>query len=185
MGIKEIKLGRTASFVIAVGVAIALVSVPSYSSGQKLNLPEEVRSYATWPQLVKFPHPVPRELWLRCMPPTTADRERDSRTYGPHAEGYIRVYGNEAAVAATAGGKVTTFPVGAVLAKEKRLGLPDGSMQAVAFMAKRETAAFPDTSGWEFSYFPESGEPRRTHESCAACHLSARSTDYVFGKYPR
>ena len=174
-----------ASFVVAVGVGISLLPVPSHSSAQKLDLPAALRSYAAWPQLLKLPYQVPLELWVRCMAPTAADWERARRTYGPHAERYIRVYGNEAAVAATAGGKVTTFPVGAVLAKEKRLGSPDGSVQGVAFMTKRETAAFPNTGGWEFSYFPGSGEPRRTHESCAACHRSATATDFVFGTYPR
>jgi Cytochrome P460 len=154
------------------------------SAAKELKLTEEVRSYRNWPQLLKSPYQVPIELWIRCMPPTAADWATARQKYGPHAERYIRVYGNQATAKAVSDAKAP-FPVGAVLAKEKFLASPHGVPEGVAFMLKREQGAYPETGGWEFLYFPDSGDPRRTHQACAACHGSAAATDFVFGKYPR
>jgi len=170
---------------IAIGVSMSLLAAPSDPPEHGLGLPQELRLYRDWPQLLRSPYQVPVQLWIRCMAPTAADWEKARRTYGPHTERYIRVYANAAAATAASSENARHFPVGAVLAKEKLLGSPHGSVEGVAFMTKRPKAAFPETNGWEFSYFPDSSDMRRTHESCASCHRSAASTDFVFGKYPR
>ena len=64
---------------------------------------------------MESPLPVPLEFWIRCMPPTAADRPKARRTHGPHADRYILVYGNDAAANATT---KRPFPVGAVLVKD-------------------------------------------------------------------
>ena len=83
------------------------------------------------------------------------------------------------------GRKARHFPIGAVIAKEKLADSSDGNAEGVAFMAKRGTPQFAKTEGWEFVYYPQFGDSRRTHEHCAGCHQAAASTDYVFGQYPR
>jgi len=52
-------------------------------------------------------------------------------------------------------------------------------------MVKQPRSAFPETSGWEFRYYPSSPDARRTHEACASCHRAAAAKDYVFGQYPK
>jgi hypothetical protein len=52
-------------------------------------------------------------------------------------------------------------------------------------MIKRNPSQFRETGGWEFLYFPRSGDARRTHEACASCHHQAVARDYVLGEYPR
>src|SRR5262249_30148917 len=146
---------------------------------------EEVRSYREWSQVLKSPYQVPLELWIRCIAPTAADWATAREKYGPHAERYVRVYANQAMLAAISDTKAQPFPIGAVLAKEKLLGSPNGTPEGVAFMLKPPPGAFPETSGWEFRYFPDPGDPSRTQQACAACHRSAAATDFVFGKYPR
>ena len=121
------------------------------------------------------------DVWRR--PPSTGLGH--GRKYGPHTEHFIRVYGNQAATQAASAHERRSFPIGAVIAKEKFSSSPHGPAEGVAFMLKRETAQFPETGGWEFVYYPASGEARHTHEACAVCHRAAASTDYVFGQYPR
>ena len=169
---------------IAFAVALwsgALRSEPD----EQLRLPAELEKYREWTQLLKSPYQVPMELWLRCMAPTPVDWARARQKYGPHTERYIRVYGNQAAAQAVSAREKRPFPQGAVVAKEKLARSPDGRAEGVAFMLKREASQFPETGGWEFVYYPASGEARRTHEACASCHRAAASTDYVFGQYPR
>ena len=150
----------------------------------KLDLPVEFSKYKGWAPLLGSPHAVPLDLWLRCMAPTQADWARARQKYGPHTEHYIQVYGNQAATKAL-GPKARRFPTGAVIAKEKVAESPGGDAEGVAFMVKRGAPQFAKTDGWEFVYYPQSGDSRVTHEHCAGCHEAAESTDWVFGHYPR
>jgi hypothetical protein len=134
--------------------------------------------------LLKTPYQVPRELALRCMPPTAASRAADREKYGPHTERYIKVFGNKVAFDTVAAAERHAFPPGSVIVKEK-LATPESSVAGgVAFMVKHKPPQFAESGGWEFRYFP-AGDVRRTHESCAACHRGAAAKDYVFGSYPR
>jgi hypothetical protein len=148
-------------------------------SGDALSLPDAFANYKEWTQLLKSPYQVPLDLWVRCMAPTPAEWNAARRKCGPHTERYIRVYGNRLAVEAA--GATALFPVGAVIAKEKLLSSPHGSVAGVAFMVKRASSAFGASGGWEFLYFPASGDASRTHEACASCHRAAASKDYIFG----
>jgi mono/diheme cytochrome c family protein len=60
---------------------------------------------------------------------------------------------------------------------------PPGTVAGVAFMIKRGTPQFASTGGWEFAYYPRSGDSAGS-QSCATCHRSAATKDYVFGQYP-
>lgn len=178
--------GRIAGLfsVVAIGVALCSGTMRSQPDG-RLKLPAEFTEYRKWSQLLKSPHAVSLELWLRCVAPTADDWAAERKKYGPHAERYIQVYANEGVVAALARPTRKPFPAGAVIAKEKLSRSDNGAPEGVAFMVKRGKPLFPDTAGWEFLYFPPSGDPRRTHTACALCHRAAASRDYVFGKYPR
>lgn len=159
-------------------------SQPLPSGRTKLNLPVEFSRYKDWTPLHTSPYAVPLDLYLRCMAPTQADWARARQKYGPHTEHYIQVYGNQVAMQAF-GSKAGYFLTGAVIAKEKLAESSDSDVEGVAFMIKRGTPQFAKTGGWEFIYYPQSGDPGRTQEHCAECHGGAASTDYVFGKYPQ
>ena len=70
-----------------------------------------------------------------------------------------------------------------MIAKEKLMDSPQGTVAGVAFMIKRGTPQFASTGGWEFAYYPRSGDSAGI-QACATCHRSAASKDYVFGQYP-
>jgi Cytochrome P460 len=177
-----------AAGLIASGTVILAVfawSQPRPSGPNKLNLPVEFLKYKEWTPLHTSPYAVPIELWIRCMAPTPAEWTRARHKYGPHTQHYIQVYGNQVAIQTLRGHEAWHFLTGAVIAKEKLAGSPDGVAEGVAFMIKRGTPQFTKTGGWEFVFYPQSGDSHRTQEACASCHRAAVSTDYVFGQYPR
>jgi hypothetical protein len=171
-------------------VAAAVVAPWSGSIGAERNsplgLPAEFAGYRQWTQLLKSPYQVPMELWALCRAPTPADWGAARQKYGPHTERFIRVYGNQAAVAAISDREKEALPTGSRNRKKEKFSRsPHGAPEGVAFMIKRKASQFPTTAGWEFLYFPSSGDDRRTHEACASCHRAAAPNDYVFGHYPR
>jgi Cytochrome P460 len=96
-----------------------------------------------------------------------------------------RVYGNPTAIKSMSPSVEQGFRVGTIIAKEKLAESPHASPDGVAFMVKRPQSDFPDTGGWQFLYFPASGDDRNAQHACASCHRAASSKDYVFGRYPR
>jgi hypothetical protein len=116
-------------------------------------------------------------------PLTPADWTQAREKHGPHSEHYIQVYANQIATQTLRQGKAGKFLTGAVIAKEKLMDSPQGTVAGVAFMIKRGTLQFASTGGWEFAYYPQSGDSAGI-QGCAMCHRSAASKDYVFGQYP-
>lgn len=153
------------------------------SVADQLNLPADIAKYKEWRTLLQSPAPVPLELWIRCIAPTPTDWNQAREKYGPHAEHYIQVYANQIATETFPQGKAALFLTGAVIAKEKLMGSPEGTVAGVAFMIKRSAPQFASTGGWEFAYYPRTGDAASI-QACVTCHRSAASKDYVFGKYP-
>jgi mono/diheme cytochrome c family protein len=116
----------------------------------------------------------------RANPHRLDSSAREIRSSPGH---YIQVYANQVANQTLRQGKGGPFLIGAVIAKEKLLYSPQGIVAGLAFMIKRGTRQFASTGGWEFAYYPESGESASI-QACATCHRSAASKDYVFGQYP-
>lgn len=165
---------------------VGLVSVPSPAESDKssqLNLPRELAAYRDWPQLLKVPYQVPLEQYIRCVLPRPQDWNEARKKYGPHTQKFIRVYGNQ--LASDAFKSKRELPVGSIIAKEKFSGIPQGKSDGVAFMVKHALGQFPESGGWEFLYFPAPLPHPGAQNECAACHQAAKSTDFVFGKYPR
>lgn len=160
---------------------LVLASTSAPAAVADLGMPPAFASYRSWRPLLAKPHPVSLQLWLRCMRPTPADWEAERRRVGPHAERYIMVYGSPPASKAASARQ--PFPPGAIIAKAK-LRSPGEAPDGVAFMIKDPDGGFKDSGGWEFLYYPASGDRRATHDQCASCHRNAKR-DYVFGAYPR
>jgi hypothetical protein len=156
---------------------------PTRSVVDHLKLPADLAKFKEWTSLLQSPAPVPLELWIRCMASTPADWTQARKKHGPHTEHFIQVYANQIAAQALRQAKIGLFPTGAVIAKEKLVDTPQGTVAGVAFMIKRGTPQFAGTGGWEFAYYPRSGDTGSI-QACAACHRAVASKDYVFGQYP-
>ena len=182
-GIKPIT-GALVAALIACGLVGADLLWPAQlrSVVDQLKLPADLAKYKEWRTLLQSPAPVPLELWIRCVAPTPTDWTQAREKYGPHTEHYIQVYANQIATQTLRQPKLGPFSTGAVIAKEKLLGSPDGTVAGVAFMIKRGTPEFASTGGWEFAYYPRSGGSGNI-QACAECHRSVASKDFVFGQY--
>ena len=137
----------------AITIVSGMVSVLASQSEPReavLDLPNGVAEYRSWRQLLRKPHPVSWELWIRCMAPTAADWEAAGKKIGPHTEHVIMVYGNPAAMTGLSNqGKA--LPAGAVIAKEKRrlqhewLGVP--LLPSIWLQTERSTNSAPRATG--------------------------------------
>jgi hypothetical protein len=170
-------------WVVLVVFGLPVLGLLPAMASTALGLPAGLADYRTWAPLTKEPQAVPLALWLQCAAATRDQRTAAYKEHGPHAERYIRVYANPSALQPLRSTFARTFPIGAVIAKEKIAQAGDAVASGVAFMVKRDGRAFGDTGGWEFLYFPSVGDVRQTHEACAACHRSAAGNDYVLGNY--
>jgi hypothetical protein len=185
------RLKRSSASVITAAVLLICGSFGagrlwSHQSGFKsgdLKLPSDLASYKQWKKMLESPKPVPLALWLQCIAPTPADWSKAKEQYGPHSDHLIQVYANPSASQVLLTHKEATFPVGAIIAKEKLLFSETGPVVGVAFMTKRGGDEFASTGGWEFSYYPRSDDAASIQE-CGNCHRSVGSRDYVFGPYP-
>jgi cytochrome P460 len=164
--------------------ALPLVRLMPTVASKSLSLPAAVADYRTWRSPTTEPQPVPLALWSKCSAPTVDERAAAYKEHGPHAERYIRVYANPLAFQ-TLTTASRSFANGAIIAKEKLVDPSDPTPSGVAFMVKREGAAFRNTGGWEFQYFPAGGDGGGVHEACASCHRAATGSRYVLGEYTK
>ena len=161
---------------LVLSVAVALPG----GADDAIVLPDDLAGYRSWTSPSKEPVAVPAYLWNMCVIPTAAHRAEAMKEHGPHAARLIRVYAN-AAAAAELPRPQHRFPVGSVIAKDKLGAMSDDLPLGVAFMVKHDGPRFRDTGGWEFLFYPQSGDAKATHQACAACHRGAKRGDYVFG----
>ena len=116
-----------------------------------------------------------------------AYRPDDSRPRENHKAGetFARVYVNENARPAMSKGK-TSFPVGSIIVREKLWRADATEPALVTAMFKRERGFSPETNDWEF-FVIDRGltriKDRDTVGNCAACHITAKETDWVFKNY--
>lgn len=162
---------------ISLMICLAIAALP-VSAAPPLGLPVELATYPSWHSLLKEPLPISFELSQLCAAQGRADLAAGARPHGPHAQRFIRVYARDPADPAEG-----RYPPGSAIAKEKLLAAGDRGPEGVAFMVKHAPPDFRESGGWEFLYFPASGDRMKTHEACAACHRAAG--DFVFGEYPK
>jgi len=165
--------------VLAIALALAASQSGAVASG-----PEAIDEYRSWKAITPHQEGVPFDLSVRCVPATKAEFKEASKRHGPHTDRWIMVYANPLAAAALQDKEAKVFPVGSMIAKEKRgplWGKP-AEAEEVAFMIKRPKGQFVESGGWEFSFKPR---PRRgaTYDHCISCHRTGGSKDYVFGRY--
>lgn len=114
--------------------------------------------------------PVNPELAVLCRLASPDEIAKAEKTHGPHAQTFIRVSMNEAAVKALR--DMSTYPPGAAIVKVKNTG-------AIGGMIKREHGG-----DWEYFYAEAKGRLERGKlETCRTCHMTTRSTDHVFGSW--
>ncbi len=167
--------------IVATAGALLALALP-VDAFDPIALPPELARYRSWEATTNAPYLVPEHVSTLCATaPAVRERPVDPAPgAGLHAGRFIRVYANAAAQPALAT-EARPVAAGAVIAKEKLAKADDTEPVAAAFMVRRDDARFRETGGWEFLFYPPSGDAEATHRACAACHRNARGGGYVFG----
>lgn len=144
--------------------------------------------------LLMTPNPVfvNPELAVLCVGATKDAVEHARVAKGPHANCSVKIFMNE--LASTAFNQGASYPVGAVVVKEKRmLGYRaktgsewQGRGSGVGGMIKRDNGYDEPNGNWEYFYFdnPSSVESGKM-QSCIGCHRKAQTSDYVFADWAK
>lgn len=152
-----------------------------------------IGSYSKLHLLTAEPVAVDLEVFTLCsLQAFEAATEQSRKRAGPHALTAIRVFMNDSAAEAFCN-SAKTYPVGAVIVKEKQK-LLDASAEssgetaspplAVAGMIKRAAGYDPTDGDWEYFYLDEAAKPKQGKlASCIECHRNAAETDHVFGDW--
>lgn len=152
-----------------------------------------VRSYHELHLLTAEPVAVDLEVFLLCSSQAIESRAEQSRKRaGPHALTAIRVFMNDSAADAFRR-SAKTYPVGAVIVKEKQKSFDDPAESsgetappplAVAGMIKRASGYDPPHGDWEYFYFEDAAKLQQGKlAACIECHRNAAKTDHVFGDW--
>ena len=149
-----------------------------------------VRGYTQLTRVTPEPVPVNPELARMCAPPTRTTLAELSATHGPHAGAFVSIFMNDAAAEAFRS-RARTYPVGAVVVKEKVKtahrdrdagARPARPHDGVGGMIKRAPGYDPAHGDWEYFYFEDVTEIEHGRiGSCVRCHAGAAGTDHVFG----
>jgi hypothetical protein len=175
---------------VSVVAGFALSGKPKAESAAALatetRLPQlaEIHEYRTWTRVNPEPvliSPQVSALCARPFPPPPAD---DSRS--PHAKKLITVYVNEIGRTAMLSELKPKFPPGSVIVKEKLAPERKEEPELLTVMVKRERGFNPAVGDWEYMVTNGDGtklEARGKLESCQACHVSMRQTDFIYRSY--
>lgn len=133
--------------------------------------------YAGWKELTKEPVRIQPAQFAYCRPVPEAAQ------LGPHWKPEIRLFANEVAAAHLREGRGGSYPVGAIIVKEKWW---NDKKDGYAAMIKKEPGYDPEHGDWEYLYV-QFGEEEKIERgpiaSCINCHAQAAATDYLFGTH--
>ena len=134
--------------------------------------------YRDFTRLTKRPHRVAPITATLCTIPSRAVVEREKQATGLHYMASVHLYASPAAMPAVTN-RLSAFPVGAVIVKEKLAD--DGKVSGVGGMIKRAAGYNASNGDWEYFYYGKPGEFSSGRlRSCIDCHRAAKTNDYVY-----
>jgi hypothetical protein len=143
------------------------------------SLKTDLTRYRTW-TLVN-PQPVLMDPVL-----SAACAAANIRVGSPHSNKYISVYVNDLGRKAMMFEKYPKFPQGSIIVKAKSSGETSGHPELLTIMVKQSEGYDQGNGNWEYLVMDGDGSrvERPTNvESCQACHLAHKETDYVSRVY--
>jgi hypothetical protein len=143
-----------------------------------------IAGYRHWTQVNTEPHLVGSQLAALCAAPVANQISREKQN--PHLNKFVLVYVNDIGKTAMMEQKVSVFPEGSVIVKEKLTSKDSASPELLTVMRKREPGCDPDKGNWEYMVFDGPGQTLQASgvlENCQGCHIQHRATDYVSRAY--
>lgn len=145
---------------------------------------DEVKGYKYWTKVNNKPEIMVSKVAMLCAMPTDEQVEMDSKN--PHNDKYINVYVNSIGKDEMMTKKSPQFPKGTVIVKEKLTTSDSTDPELLTVMIKREKDFNPENGDWEYMTLNGNATEvtaRGKIESCQACHVLDKSTDYVSRRY--
>jgi Cytochrome P460 len=172
---------------ILVGSAVFGGGLTHPKSPPKPDLVSILQNYKTWPKVNREPFRVNSVTIQLCANPGQLLRKKikDSQD-NPHLDAYIDVYVNGKGRTAMLKHGDTTFPLGAVIVKEKRQDLKRSEPDLMTVMVKREKGYNPAVGDWDFAVLDGQAKIVKAEgrlANCIACHTSVSRSDYVYRSY--
>ena len=147
-----------------------------------------LKPYQPLRRMLEQPVEIDPILWALCRSPfpeeEAAFRKADA---GPHSKTMGMYYMNDSA-AQVYRDKGATYPVGAVIVKEKlhSMHADESKTQGLAGMVKRAAGYDPEHGNWEYFFVDDVSPLRRGPiPSCVSCHTKVAAKDYVFGDWKK
>jgi hypothetical protein len=160
-------------------VVESLTSEAGQHSGGEL-----VEGYKQWTRVNPVPALFHSKIAILCAEPTA--RQTKMEEGNPHRNKFITVYVNDIGRHAMMEEKVPRFPQGSVIVKEKLPSKDSSAPELLTVMIKREPGYNPGNGDWEYVALDGSGKSVRARgrlESCQACHMMVKATDYISRNY--
>ncbi|HEY0320457.1 MAG TPA: cytochrome P460 family protein [Pyrinomonadaceae bacterium] len=145
---------------------------------------EIIEGYRQWTRVNPEPAIFHAQIAALCAAPTAARNNMEAGN--PHLDKFITVYVNDIGKRAMMEEKSPRFPQGSVIVKEKLMTKESTSPELLTVMIKREAGFNPDNGDWEYMSLNGTGkevQARGRLESCQACHMMVKDTDYVSRNY--
>jgi hypothetical protein len=145
---------------------------------------ELIEGYRRWRRVNPEPAIFHSQIAALCAAPTATQKKMESGN--PHLDKFITVYVNDTGRRAMMEEKSPRFPQGSIIVKEKLPTRESSSPELLTVMIKREAGYNPENGDWEYMALDGAGkevQARGKLESCQACHLMVKDTDYVSRNY--
>ena len=181
------RLMITAAFVLIGGFFAAqqadcFIRTPQSSSTSQSggidSIKAELSRYKSWTLVNPHPFLMDAAAAAACAAPALT-------AGSPHSSKFVSVYVNDAGRAAMLSQKHPRFPQGSIIVKEKLSG-ESGGVELATVMIKHGAGYDPNNGDWEYLVMNAAGskieKPSRV-ETCLACHLVNKATDYVSRAY--
>ncbi|HQU84724.1 MAG TPA: cytochrome P460 family protein [Pyrinomonadaceae bacterium] len=157
---------------------------PAVTPEKKIEGIAEIAGYQNWTKVNEKPDLMVSKVAIMCAMPSKEMIAKDATN--PHNNKYIDVFVNDLGKTQMLTKKNPKFPVGTVIVKEK-LTKPDSKTpELLTIMIKREKGFNAEVGDWEFLTANGSATEitaKGKLETCQACHLDYKSTDYVTRTY--
>lgn len=150
-----------------------IADIAQYKEWQKVN-GKPIKFAIVNPQLCAAP-----SIGHQALPTTQFEQ-------GIHKDKFITVYVNKAGKSQMMADRITKFPVGTTIVKEK-LATPDSTEPELLTVMIKRARGF-DTRNGDWEYLVLSGDAQTVTaegkiESCISCHRTVKDNDYVFRNY--
>jgi hypothetical protein len=137
--------------------------------------------YKSWKLVNPKPYFVPDRISALC-----AQLGPIQKNSSPHGGKYIRVFANSVGEPRILAKRVTAYPVGTVLVKEKFADKRCETPEMATVMIKRARGYNPAGGDWEYAVVNDLGEMIMECgrlSKCQGCHVARKGQDFVFRTY--